>query len=610
MNTLRYPLLFVFILLWLPFALNTRYLPYASFFQDISSGCIISTVLLLVAYSKKLSSAPPRISVYFLLLAIYWLIQPLLIDFSYENRNIRVALFFSLLSGLSWAIESLSIQLNKKVVLTWVMRGLVLGALIQVVSVIMQITGWAAPVSWLFFYNPPEIQGQFGQRNLLGHYLMWGTVATSYLISIQAIKKWQGIVIMVLISGTMGMLFSRAIILYLIVLFLLMIIFKIINYKKLTISIAPYFWGAISVLLAQWLAPILLSYSLDFNVNSGLDKLQISIVSDASNRGRFEEWHKAWLLFSEHPIWGAGWDTYTYYSFDKDAITSSDTLYHIQGAFQHCHNSVLQILAEMGLFGSLFVFGGLLWVTLPILKHNNQTSNFAILLLLAVSCAHSLVEFPLWNSYFLTAFVIFLSLGASASTKKNQGKLPILTNKSIICIALLGVLTCAGLLLRNQLLVAQYTNKQNYHPIDANMYALLDMGEEISLFKDYGDLKVIIQANPFAMSINQREQQVVANYAHYEPSSIIANLHALFLYRQGKVAEATQWLEKAWHYYPRSIPYSLKTIYSHSPMFSALEQPVYKACQQQQKQRLYPDTFATPCRKLVEEARKTQSSSH
>ncbi len=604
MNALRYPLLFVFILLWLPFALYTRYLPYASFFQDISSYCIISTVLLLVAYSKKLSSVPPRVSVYFLLLALYWLIQPLLIDFPYENRNIRVALFFSLLSGLSWAIESLSIQLNKKVVLTWVMCGLVLGALIQVVSVIMQITGWAAPVSWLFFYNPPEIQGQFGQRNLLGHYLMWGVVATSYLISIQAIKKWQGIVIMVLISGTLGMLSSRAIILYLIVLFLLIIIFKIINYKKLAISITPYFWGIVSVLLAQWLTPILLSYLFDFNVTSGLDKLQISVVSDASNRGRFEEWHKAWLLFSEHPIWGAGWDTYTYHSFDKDVIASSDTLYHIQGAFQHCHNSVLQILAEMGLFGSLFVFGGLLWIIIPIITHNNQTGNFAILSLLAVSCAHSLVEFPLWNSYFLTAFVIFLSLGASASTKKKQGKLPILMNKGIVFIALLGVISSAGLLLRNQLLVIQYTNKQNYHSIDANMYALLDMGEEIGLFKDYGDLKVIIQANPFAVNINQREQQVVANYAHYEPSSIVANLHALFLYRRGKVAEAKQWLEKAWHYYPRSIPYSLKTIYSHSPMFSALEQPVYKACQKQQKQRLYPDIFAIPCQKLVEEARK------
>lgn len=590
-KAMQYALLSVALLLFIPFIVSSRYLPYKEFYQDILLLLLASIAFIAVALTGKLPRKLPIPTVVFLCLSAYWLLQPLVLDLSYANKNLRVALLFVVLAGLCWAIPALIAYWGREKVIVWVMRAIMLGALFQSLAVIMQATGWAESVSWLFFYNPPRVEGQFGQRNLLGHYLTWGIISACYLLSVQAIKKWQGIAVILLIGSIMGLVSSRSIILYLIVLAMLFVGIKLLRRQQNTRNLNIYFYAIAFAFVAQWVVPPVVLALFDYSIQSGLDRLQQAAFTGVSSRVRLEEWQKAWEVFLEYPIWGSGWETYSYFSLTKGISNVPDTLFYPQGILQHCHNSVLQIMAEMGIIGFIMTFGGLLWSLSPIFKKYYQSEHVVLLALLAVSCAHSLVEFPLWYSYFLAGFAVFLALG-QPQPQEHKTANPIVS-KTILASSSLLLLSGVSILALNQF----YISKQHssLDTIDKRASATIAMGERIPLFADYGDLHTIINADPTQAQIDANAAGVIDKYIHYTPSSIIANLHGLYLYRQGKTQASLDWMKKSWHYYPRLVPRSMKIIYANSPMFKGLEQPVYQACLRYRELNLYPDFFDKKC---------------
>jgi len=105
-----------------------------------------------------------------------------------------------------------------------------------------------------------------------------------------------------------------------------------------------------------------------------------------------------------------GWQGYAHESFALAMRGPEFRNYDVGVLFTHSHNSMLEILAEMGVVGAILVFGGWLAVVKGYLKKGLGASSALMLALMTVSLCHSLLEYPLWYVYFLTPFAVMMSL--------------------------------------------------------------------------------------------------------------------------------------------------------------------------------------------------------
>jgi len=145
---------------------------------------------------------------------------------------------------------------------------------------------------------------------------------------------------------------------------------------------------------------------------------------------RFAIWSNALSLIASHPWFGVGFNDFNF-AWTLTAFPGRPTEF-----FDHSHNLVLNLAAEMGLPLALLVLALLVYALWRAL-HNAiadgrgegvavQRAAFVIVLLVAV---HSMLEYPLWYSYFLlpTAFAFGLCLerpvagGAPASADAARG---------------------------------------------------------------------------------------------------------------------------------------------------------------------------------------------
>jgi O-antigen ligase len=124
---------------------------------------------------------------------------------------------------------------------------------------------------------------------------------------------------------------------------------------------------------------------------------------------RLQLWREAWQMFLGAPLLGAGWGQFAWHHFVYQAATGESAgpdIYH------HAHNIVLQLMAETGAAGALIILGAIvLWIA-DLKRVKFDLEWWWLLALAAVIGVHSLLEFPLWYSYFLGVVALLLGLGA------------------------------------------------------------------------------------------------------------------------------------------------------------------------------------------------------
>jgi O-antigen ligase len=275
-----------------------------------------------------------------------------------------------------------------------------------------------------------NIMGNIAQRNNYAHFLMLGIFSGCYLWATQIRGKlssalfFLGIVTLSLLAA-----WSQARLL--------------IAYAGVTACCLPYWYffskGRIEpiqkrLLLALMVAVVCVAISLfagevianglrhlGLPVVEGLDtalsRVGSSTVEGTGLNGsrRMIEWQKAWLIFQSYPLFGVGIGGFAWQSVWLEyhgglAHSSAFAL------FTHPHNLVAILLAEVGLVGSLLVFGAVGYCLLPYFKKSNlNAENHFLILLALVGLIHSLLEYPFWNLYFLLIFMVVLVLSPAKS---------------------------------------------------------------------------------------------------------------------------------------------------------------------------------------------------
>jgi len=124
---------------------------------------------------------------------------------------------------------------------------------------------------------------------------------------------------------------------------------------------------------------------------------------------RLQLWNEAWQMFLSAPLIGAGFGRFAWHHFLHQAAGEAQAA---PGLFNHAHNIVLHLMAETGLLGALLVVGAALAWLADLRRVSPDPAWWWVLSALAVIGIHSLLEYPLWYSYFLGPAAFLLGLGA------------------------------------------------------------------------------------------------------------------------------------------------------------------------------------------------------
>ncbi len=143
--------------------------------------------------------------------------------------------------------------------------------------------------------------------------------------------------------------------------------------------------------------------------------------SDISS-SRFQVWSHALTLIAQQPLLGVGWGQYGFAS----VLTPMPD--HLPRFDDNAHNLPLHLAVELGVPMALTILALLtyaVWLAIRNVRRLSGHSGIAgrsVLMMILYIGAHSLLEFPLWYTYFLfpTAWLWGLALGWSSTTEHSR----------------------------------------------------------------------------------------------------------------------------------------------------------------------------------------------
>jgi O-antigen ligase len=294
--------------------------------------------------------------------------------------------------------------------------------------------------------------------------------------------------------------------------------------------------------LNDWLKLLLGAIGFDTH---GLDVLVMSQRGATDGIDiRLSEWRKAWQMFMESPIWGVGIGNYGWYSFNYQATAEYSSV--PEGTlFDHSHNLIMQVLAELGIAGLvLLFFMAATWLRqmLPLWKN---ASHWLILILVSVLFLHSNVEYPLWYSYFLGFTAILIGLGTEKTL--NAQFTPMLgqltAGVTLFLSSAILIITFRGFLDISQI------NRLVFTSSPQQAAATLSAISKNLLLTPWAEATMAQYGAP-AKNVVDQQLAMTTRIMQYRPAPIAVNRQIIYLALAGKSTEASSLMKKAFIVYP------------------------------------------------------------
>ncbi|MGB4883200.1 MAG: Wzy polymerase domain-containing protein [Neisseria sp.] len=538
-----------------PFLSIWRTGPLPSFYLEAGSLLFALVLVLFSAPLGCLRVRIPPVSIYFLVLALFWWLQARVMDLTFYGQNDMVVWTFAVLALMAWALRGWVVREGQEQVVTVLAWVLVFGALCQSVVALMQMTGWAETFRGIIaFRGLDKIEGQLGQRNHLAHYLMWGILSAAYLLGQKRIQTILGIGLVLLLTAGLGLVNSRTIFGYVVLVALLLIFWRVRSGKQVNRMVAAFALALVGVVVFQLSMSILIETFGSQQYLSTIERLghQSQEISP-----RKIEWSRAWAVFLSAPLFGYGWGGYSLQGFLQGG--NADTFSIIPGnvLFTHSHNIVLQLLTEMGLVGTLLIFSGFAAAVWGCLKKPLTPASLLILAMLGVSLTHSLLEYPLWYIYFLTPFALMMSL-SPAQNQDYSGSLN--TQKwmtfvgSILAVFLVVGIVRLGFVYQDLTRFSAHLKNDTPTRTEDKIKGLQHIANTEPMFRYYALLSLTKFASATDAVIKPWALQAAQEALVYRP---FANTYqwGLYQYRTGDKVQAAHWMRMAYYYYPKMMPF-------------------------------------------------------
>ncbi len=416
-------MLLVALALLLPFLSPLQIYPLTDWWKDHLATGLIALAVLLRLLGRVGNRESPTVPLALLCSWGFALFMVLsfaqLVHDSYVVRSLSPLVFLVIASLAGYVFFVEAQYQGRQNVVVLLARVLWIGALLQAVIGLLQVSGMALQVPGVLVDRASptgNIMGNIGQRNQYAHYLGWGMAATCYLFSVGKLRNWIFHLSALLLALLMAWSGSRLVLAYGGGFILLALLWRFradalteAGQRTRQLAKALLFACAYIVLTQLLLEPLsYLLHALGWQVNgtSGAGRL----LEAGFGARRRVEWSKAWQMFLAHPLFGIGWGGFAYQSVWLEAF-GRQTRFVESVLFTHSHNLFAQLLAETGLIGTGIVVTALLWCLLPYFRKNQVTAENLLLISLAmVTLGHSMFEYPLWYLPFLCGLMIVLSL--------------------------------------------------------------------------------------------------------------------------------------------------------------------------------------------------------
>jgi O-antigen ligase len=538
-------------LMWVwPFLYYRHAYPVTTFYEEWGAALMgVCAMPLLLTQGFWQAPRIPRIALLpagFMLLV---LLQLALGRIAYASHALLLMLYFLWAALLMLLGQFLRTELGLQRIATTLAGFLLAGAELSAVVGVLQHFHWATLLDTVVLVDEHlTVFGNMGQPNHFADYTSLGLASLGLFYAGRHVRAWQAALLAVPLLFVLVLSGSRSAWLYL-----------------LCFAVMAAFWRRRDKSEAR-----LLHYSLALLLGFGLMHLVVQLPgiggvtpvermlesasklagSGMGSAGSMEQksirlsiWREAWLIFSQFPVLGAGLGQFAWQHFLLGPVLRNPG---VTGLYNNAHNLVMQAAAETGLAGLAVLLGPLfLWVQ-KLREERLTVYHWWGAGLLAVLGVHSLLEYPLWYSYFLG--VAALTLGML------EGYTYRFRPRVILRVSLAGVLL-AGLLMLAQL-------GYSYHDLETLNTMRPQTQQEMNrlvgglrtmathpLLEPFAEVALsgMLEAGPSSAA---GEHALNTRVMRYVPIDSVVYRESLYLALEGRMDEAEAQVERAIWGYP------------------------------------------------------------
>lgn len=415
-----------------PFLHYVHRYPLTTFYQEWWSALLgIGALTLLVGRAYWQRPEIPRIAQLPVGLAAIALLQWALGMMAYSDQALLYSLyllFAALLTMLgAWLRDCFGLERLAQVLAICLMVGAEISAAIGV----LQHFRWSTPFDSVIVAKVSDsVFGNLAQPNHFANYLALGLASLGLLHMQHGLKGRYAALLALPLLLAMTLSGSRSSWLYLL----------------LMVALAAW-WGwrdaaqrpllRYSLLLLAGFGAMHVLVQLPFMAGAGgsVDTVQRLFGEDASGGIRLYLWRESWLIFGQSPWLGVGFGQFAFHHLQMLPLLQQG---NIQGLYNNAHNLVFQLAVETGVAGLLVLFAALgLWLN-GLRRATLDAAHWWGYAVLGVLAIHSLLEYPLWYTYFVAVAAVLL--GALDETRYRL-ELRALGRLSVAAMLLLGLLT-------------------------------------------------------------------------------------------------------------------------------------------------------------------------
>ncbi len=303
-----------------------------------------------------------------------------------------------------------------------------------------------------------------------------------------------------------------------------------------------------SLLLVAGFGVMHLIVKLPFMAGAGgsINTVQRLFNEDASGSVRLYLWREAGLIFMQSPWLGAGFGQFAWQHFQWQPVLFQS---NVTGLYNNAHNLIFQLAAEAGIAGVLALFVSLgVWLY-GLRRATLDAAHWWGYAAVGVLAIHSLLEYPLWYTYFVAVAAVLL--GALDETRyrlelRNVGRM------SVVAVMLLGLMTLAqlrsGYQQMEQILKIQHASAADHTAFERTRDGLIAIHGE-SLLSPYAELFMssLIEINDDRL---KEKLELNTRVMRFIPINMVVYRQALLLAQAGQQEQAKAVLEQAIWSYP------------------------------------------------------------
>ncbi len=416
----------------LPF-LNYRHAyPLTTFYQEWWSALLgVMALALLVTRDYWRQPEIPRIAQLPAALIVVILFQWILGKVAYFDQAllyILYLLFAALLMLLGACLrDRLGIEKLSIVLAVFLLAGAELSALIGV----LQHYHWHTPLDSVIVRKiSSSVYGNIAQPNHFANYIALGMISLGLLFQMQKLKAIQTALIATPLLFVMTLSGSRSSWIY-----LLMMSGLAWWWVRKDAMHRPLLRYSLLLLAGFGIMHLVVQLPFVSSAESSVNTVQRLFGDNASGNARLFLWREALLMFMQSPWFGVGFGQFAWQHFQ---LLPSLHPSGIVGLYNNAHNLVFQVAAEAGIVGLLALLLPLFAWIYGLRRSVLDEAHWWGYAALGVLAIHSLLEYPLWYTYFV-AIAAFL-FGALDETRyrlelRNAGRL------SVAAMLLLGLIS-------------------------------------------------------------------------------------------------------------------------------------------------------------------------